>query len=127
MNQRYEQRKSLSLDITIAVEGKGKLSGRTMDISLGGMAVDIGRDWLEPCDCVDIIFNVDCGEQVRQCRASAVVMHSRVGYSGLAFSELDSTVKQMLRKRLFGYATVSQRAYLAQSHVERAGAVSGME
>ena len=116
MNQRYEQRKSLALDITLAVEGKGQFRGRTMDISLGGMAVDMGHRQLEPFDCVNIIFNVDCGDEARKCQASAIVMHSHSGCSGLAFSEMDSNVKQMLRKLLFGYATVSQRAYLAQSH-----------
>lgn len=127
MNQRYDQRKPLSLAITLAVAGKGALSGKTTDISLGGMAVDVAGASLNPFDCVDVIFDVDCGDQVRECKASAVVMHSRKGRSGLAFSELDSNVKQMLRKLLFGYATVSQRAYLAQSQVERSSALSTID
>ena len=115
MEDRYNQRKALSLEIMLSVRELGLMSGTTRNVSLGGMSVDIGRISLEKNQLVDIVFPVNCGDESRQCKAKAMVAHSSLGNIGLMFSELDSNVTQMLRKLLFGYATVSQRAYLAQN------------
>ena len=124
VEDRYNQRKALSLDIMLSVRDLGLMSGKTRNVSLGGMSVDIGRISLEKDRLVDIVFPVNCGDESRQCKARAVVAHSSLGDIGLMFSELDSNVTQMLRKLLFGYATVSQRTYLAQNNSDSTHAVS---
>jgi hypothetical protein len=45
-----------------------------------------------------------------------MVVHQQAGCLGLMFSELDAGVRQMLRKMLYGYATVAERAYLYQGY-----------
>ena len=104
---RRDQRRALSWEIMLAV----------------GMSVDICQFRLGRQQQVDIAFQVNCGDQVRQCKAKGVVVHSRKGTVGLRFKGLDSCVRQMLRRRLFGYATVSQRTYLAQNATDFGHAV----
>ena len=78
------------------------------------MLIDIGETSLGLNTIIDISFPVICGEESRKCRAKAYVVHQQSGSLGLMFSEIDSDVRQMLRKLLFGYATVAERAFLSQ-------------
>jgi len=114
MEKRFNQRKPFAIRIKLDVPNKGLMDASTLDMSLGGMSVDLGLILLAQNEIVNVTFLVDCGDEARQCMAKAVVAHNQLGRIGLTFRDLDSKVKQMLRKELFGYATVSQRAYLAQ-------------
>ncbi len=78
------------------------------------MLIDIGETSLGLNTIIDISFPVICGEESRKCSAKAYVVHQQSGSLGLMFSEIDSDVRQMLRKLLFGYATVAERAFLSQ-------------
>jgi len=78
------------------------------------MLVDIGETPLGLNTIIDISFPVICGDESRDCKAKAYVVHQQSGSLGLMFSEIDSDVRQILRKLLYGYATVAERAYLAQ-------------
>jgi hypothetical protein len=114
MEHRCDHRKLLSLEIVINDRHHGKIKGRTRNVSLSGMLIDVGETSLGLNTIIDISFPVICGEESRKCRAKAYVVHQQSGSLGLMFSEIDSDVRQMLRKLLFGYATVAERAFLSQ-------------
>jgi c-di-GMP-binding flagellar brake protein YcgR len=112
MEHRRDHRKLLSLEIVINDRNHGKIHGKIRNISLSGMLVDLGDSSHQLTPIVDVTFPVDtCGCQ-KQCHAKAFIVHQQSGSLGLMFSELDAGVRQMLRKMLYGYATVAERAYL---------------
>jgi hypothetical protein len=78
------------------------------------MLVDIGETPMRLNTIIDISFPVVCGKESRDCKTKAFVVHQQAGSLGLMFSEIDSDIRQMLRKLLYGYATLSERAYLSQ-------------
>lgn len=114
MEHRCDHRKLLTLEIVINDRKLGEIKGRTRNVSLSGMLVDIGETPLRLNTIIDISFPVVCGEESRDCSAKAYVVHQQSGSLGLMFSEIDSDVRQMLRKLLYGYATVAERAYISQ-------------
>ncbi|MCG7985542.1 MAG: PilZ domain-containing protein [Candidatus Thiodiazotropha lotti] len=116
MEHRCDHRKLLSCEITIKDRNLGKLKGKVRNISLSGMLVDIGEDSQQINTIVEVSFPVEACGGTSQCRAKAMVVHQQSGCLGLMFSELDSSVRQMLRKALYGYATVAERAYLYQGY-----------
>jgi hypothetical protein len=116
MEHRCDHRKLLSCEITIKDRKLGKLKGKVRNISLSGMLVDIGEDSQQINTIVEVSFPVEACGGTSHCRAKAMVVHQQSGCLGLMFSELDSSVRQMLRKMLYGYATVAERAYLYQGH-----------
>ncbi|MCU7812138.1 MAG: PilZ domain-containing protein [Candidatus Thiodiazotropha sp. (ex Notomyrtea botanica)] len=118
MEHRCDHRKLLTLEIIINDRQQGKVTGKTRNVSLSGMLVDISDKPLPLNTIVDISFPVDCGEESRECRAKAYVVHQQSGSVGLMFSEIDSSVRQMLRKLIFGYATVTERAYHSHKQPE---------
>ncbi|MEJ2454974.1 MAG: PilZ domain-containing protein [Candidatus Thiodiazotropha sp.] len=118
MEHRCDHRKLLSLEIVLNDLDAGEIRGKTRNVSLSGMLVDIGDAPLRLNTIIDISFPVVCGEISRNCKAKAFVVHQQSGSVGLMFSEIDSDVRQMLRKLLYGYATLSERAYLSQRQQE---------
>jgi hypothetical protein len=121
MEHRCEHRKLISCEITIIDQKLGKIKGRVRNLSLSGMLVDIGDSSRHLNKIINIFFPVEaCGEN-NQCEAKAMVVYQQAGCLGLMFSELDAGVRQVLRKRLYGYATVAERAYLYQGYRSNAG------
>ncbi len=118
MEHRCDHRKLLTLEIVLNDLDAGEIRGKTRNVSLSGMLVDIGDAPLRLNTIIDISFPVVCGEISRNCKAKAFVVHQQSGSVGLMFSEIDSDVRQMLRKLLYGYATLSERAYLSQRQQE---------
>ncbi len=115
MEHRCDHRKLLTQEIVLNDRDVGEIIGRTRNISLSGMLVDIGDvPSIALNTIIEISFPVVCGELSRQCKAKAYVVYKQAGSVGLMFSEIDSDVRQMLRKLLYGYATVSERAHLSQ-------------
>jgi c-di-GMP-binding flagellar brake protein YcgR len=114
MEHRCDHRKLISCEITIKDRKLGKLKGKVRNISLSGMLVDVGEDSQQINTIVEVSFPVEACGGTSQCRAKAMVVHQQSGCLGLMFSELDSSIRQMLRKMLYGYATVAERAYLYQ-------------
>ncbi|MBT2969338.1 MAG: hypothetical protein B6D72_11460 [gamma proteobacterium symbiont of Ctena orbiculata] len=112
MEHRRDHRKLLSSEIVIIDRNHGEIQGKIRNISLSGMLVDIGDNLHRLNPIVDVTFPVEsCGCQ-KQCQAKAFIVHQQSGCLGLMFSELDAGVRQMLRKMLYGYATVAERAYM---------------
>ena len=118
MEHRCDHRKLLTLEIVINDRNQGKIRGKTRNVSLSGMLVDISETPLSLNTIIDISFPVDCGDESRKCSAKAFVVHQQAGSVGLMFSEVDSGVRQMLRKLIFGYATVTERAYHSHKRPE---------
>ncbi|MGD8907740.1 MAG: PilZ domain-containing protein [Chromatiales bacterium] len=114
MEHRCDHRKLLTLEIVLNDRDAGEIRGKSRNVSLSGMLVDISDMSMRLNTIIDISFPVECGESIRACTAKVFVVHQKSGCVGLMFSEIDSDVRQMLRKLLYGYATVSERAYLAQ-------------
>ena len=112
MEHRRDHRRLLSLEIVINDRNHGKVHGKIRNISLSGMLVDLGDSSHRLNPVVDVTFPVEsCGSR-KQCQAKAFIVHQQSGCLGLMFSEMDAGVRQMLRKMLYGYATVAERAYL---------------
>ena len=118
MEHRCDHRKLLSLEIVLNDRDAGDIKGKTRNVSLSGMLVEVGETQMKLNTIIDISFPVVCGEISRDCKAKAYVVHQQSGSVGLMFSEIDSDVRQMLRKLLYGYATLSERAYLSQRQQE---------
>jgi hypothetical protein len=114
MEHRCDHRKLLTLEIVLNDRDVGEIRGKTRNVSLSGMLVDIGETPMRLNTIIDISFPVVCGKESRDCKAKAFVVHMQAGSLGLMFSEIDSDVRQMLRKLLYGYATLTERAYLSQ-------------
>ncbi|MEJ2426172.1 MAG: PilZ domain-containing protein [Candidatus Thiodiazotropha sp.] len=111
MEHRCEHRKLIACEITIVDRDLGEIRGRIRNISLSGMLVDVGDSSLHLNKIIYVTFPIeDCGDG-NTCQAKAMVVHQQAGCLGLMFSELDAGVRQMLRKKLYGYATLSERAY----------------
>ncbi len=118
MEHRCDHRKLLSLEIVLNDRDAGEIKGKTRNVSLSGMLVDIGDNPIRLNTIIDICFPVVCGEMSRDCKTKAFVVHQQSGSVGLMFSEIDSDVRQMLRKLLYGYATLSERVHLSQRQQE---------
>jgi hypothetical protein len=116
MEHRCDHRKLLSCEITINDRKLGKIKGKVRNISLSGMLVDIGESEQHINKIIEISFPIEVCGGTSHCRAKAMVVHKQPGCLGLMFSELDAGVRQMLRKILYGYATVTERAYLYQGY-----------
>jgi hypothetical protein len=114
MEHRCDHRKLLTLEIVLNDRDVGEIRGKTRNVSLSGMLVDIGETPMRLNTIIDISFPVVCGKESRDCKTKAFVVHQQAGSLGLMFSEIDSDIRQMLRKLLYGYATLSERAYLSQ-------------
>jgi hypothetical protein len=119
MEHRRDHRKLLSCEIVINDRTLGKIHGNIRNISLSGMLVDIGDSSHHLNAIVDVSFSLEsCGAK-RECRTKAFVVHQQSGCLGLMFSEIDAGVRQMLRKMLYGYATVAERAYMHTGYSEK--------
>ena len=116
MEHRCDHRKLISCEITLSDRKLGTMRGKVRNISLSGMLIDIGESAQQPNTIVEVSFPLEICGGISQCRAKAMVVHQKSGCLGLMFSELDPTVRQMLRKMLYGYATVAERAYLYQGY-----------
>jgi hypothetical protein len=114
MEHRCDHRRLVALEIVVNDRNHGKIRGRTRNVSLSGMLVDVGETPLGLNTIIEVSFPVACGSEFRDCSAKAYVVHQQSGSLGLMFSEIDSDVRQILRKMLYGYATVAERAHLAQ-------------
>jgi hypothetical protein len=124
MEHRRDQRKLLSSEIIINDRIVGQLQGRIRNISLSGMLVDIGDSSQHLNPVVEVTFHLEsCGED-KQCRTKAFIVHQQSGCLGMMFSEMDAGVRQMLRKKLYGYATVAERAYMHTGYSDQSPAQS---
>lgn len=115
MENRYCERKSLSFKIELSAHELKTLGGKTLDISLGGLSVDLkGVVKLNIGELVEVVFPIKCGNETCEFKAKAEVVHLNGDRLGLKFQRIDSCVVQKLRRILFGYATLTQRAVLDQ-------------
>ena len=122
MEHRCDHRKQLSLEVVLHDRNLGKIQGRTRNVSLSGMLIEIDETSLKLSTIVDVSFPVTSGSESRKCSAKAYVVYQQSDRLGLMFSEIDSDVRQMLRKELFGYATLAERAYLSHKGLDGAKA-----
>ncbi len=118
MEHRCNHRKLLTLEIVLNDRTAGEIRGKTRNVSLSGMLVDIGETPLSLNTIIDISFPVECNGMIHNCETKAYVVHQQAGSVGLMFSEIDSDIRQMLRKLIYGYATLSERAYQSQRRQE---------
>ncbi|MES9831440.1 MAG: PilZ domain-containing protein [Candidatus Thiodiazotropha sp. LLP2] len=123
MEHRCDHRKLISCEIIINDRKLGRMKGKIRNISLSGMLIDIGESSQQLSTIVEVSFPVKACGGTNQCKTKAMVVHQQSGCLGLMFSELDAKVRQMLRKTLYGYATVAERAYLYQGY---SGSSQGM-
>lgn len=115
MESRYSKRRPMSMDIVISASQLGMLDAKTLDVSMGGMFVETNdSNSFKENELVDIWFYINCDNKPCRCEAKAIIVHMRDRQIGLKFKYLDGALKQKLRKVLYGYATVSQRAYMRQ-------------
>jgi hypothetical protein len=119
MEHRRDHRKLLSSEIIINDRTRGQLHGKIRNISLSGMLVDLGDSSHHVNSIVDVSFPLEffCGKAL--CQTKAFVVHQQSGCLGLMFSELDAELRQMLRKLLYGYATVAERVYMHTDYGDR--------
>jgi hypothetical protein len=114
MEHRCDHRKLITLEIVLSDCHAGVIQGKTRNVSLSGMLIDIGGTPIGLNTIIDVSFPVVCDELSQNCKAKAFVVHRQGGSIGLMFSEIDSDVRQMLRKLLYGYATPSERALMSK-------------
>ncbi|MET0065146.1 MAG: PilZ domain-containing protein [Candidatus Thiodiazotropha sp.] len=120
MEHRCEHRKLIACEITIIDRDLGEIKGRIRNISLSGMLVDLGDSSLDLNKIIQVSFHMENCADSAECRTKAMVVHQQAGCLGLMFNDLDPGVRQMLRKKLYGYATLSERAYREQGYANPA-------
>lgn len=101
MEQRSSMRKQVKLDTVLDYPGLGLVTGKSLDIGLGGMYVATGRIQL-PFNAVinvSLILDGDSSKHVQMC--AAIVRCDKQGV-GLKFSKLDIAIQDVLRILVHG-------------------------
>lgn len=101
MEHRCAVRKAIVLDVVLSCRTLGLVGGRTRDISMAGMSVDIGRIQLPVNAMVTCFLLLGSGGPVKSYRTEAMVVHAGRSGVGLMFSQLKSPLQQNLHRVLF--------------------------
>lgn len=101
MEHRCSVRKSLILDVVLNCRSLGLVGGRTRDIGMGGMFVDIGRIQLPMNALVESCILLESDGQTKPFRTEAMVVHTSRSGVGLMFSDLSPAFHQRLHELVF--------------------------
>ena len=96
MDSRSSIRRRLELQVVLSYPKLGMVSGRTRDLSRGGMFVDTGRVTVPRDEMLRVYLHLPGPDAEHFCVAEARVVHSRGGGVGLAFQQLDDATRNTL-------------------------------
>lgn len=105
MEHRCSVRKPIVLDVVLSCRTLGLVGGRTKDIGMGGMSVDIGRIQLPVNAIVECFLLLGGGDPVKPYRTEAMVVHAGRSGIGLLFSQLKPPLQLALQEMLFADTT----------------------
>ena len=105
MEHRCSVRKSLILEVVLNCRSLGLVRGRTRDIGMGGMFVDIGRIQLPMNALVESCILLETDGQTKPFRTEAMVVHTGRSGVGLMFSDLSPAFHRRLRELIFSGGT----------------------
>lgn len=109
MEHRCSIRRSLSLDVVLNCRSLGLVGGRTRDIGMGGMFVDIGRIQLPMNALIESCILLETAGQTQPFRTEAMVVHSGRSGVGLMFSDLPPAFHQRLHELIFAGGTLARQ------------------
>lgn len=109
MEHRCSIRKSLTIDVVLNCRSLGLVGGRTRDIGMGGMFVDIGRIQLPMNALIESCVLLETAGKVQPYRSEAMVVHSSRAGVGLMFSDLTPVFHQRLHELIFTGHRISKQ------------------
>ena len=83
VEHRWSARKPLSIEVGLYYPPIGRINGRTRDVSLEGMFVDLQGAQIPPQSRVEVTFTVNNNGEPTEHRLPAYVVHERDGGVGL--------------------------------------------
>jgi c-di-GMP-binding flagellar brake protein YcgR len=101
LEHRCSVRIPLALDVAIVCRTLGLVRGRTHNVSVGGMLVDIGRIQLPVNSLVDTSLMLREEGEDRPYHSPAVVIHSGEPGVGLMFSDMAPELFDRLHQLIF--------------------------
>ena len=102
MEKRWHARQAQHLNVLIAYEGLGLISGRTRNISSGGMFVELRAISLAPNSIVRVVFPVTGGAPTSLHYLDAMVVRTEDGGFGVMFSDYEQHDGAWLQDMLQG-------------------------
>ncbi len=102
MENRFNQRKSISLDVMVDHQGVGLVNAQTINISMGGMYIDTGRIRLPSNSSIKIFFslNIECNNQTHD--ISGIVVRSKEDGVGIMFDGMSDDCNAALFSMIHG-------------------------
>ena len=97
MEKLTSERQLAVTDVTISYTNLGLVTGKTLDISLGGMCVDTGPICLPENAAVTVSFTVDQASGITDCEAHAIVVRVEGSRCCLMFDGMNQQTHQALR------------------------------
>ena len=109
---RWSPRQAMELQVALHATTQGPFTGKTRNISIGGMFVetDMPRLFRDDEVLVTINDNHPSGDQPTLCRIPGLVIWSDGNGIGLMFSRLDPGAIRALRKLLYPAPEVTQES-----------------
>ncbi len=101
MEHRCSMRKQLTLDTVLSCPGLGLVSGRSRDIGLDGMFVEIGRIQIPSKAILNVSLILDSFSSTH-IQIDAAVMRCDDAGVGLKFQHLDQAMQGIMRILVFG-------------------------
>ncbi len=108
MEHRWNERKSLALDVHIYHRGVPVARCRTRDLSLDGMQICVGPLGFYKNTPLDVEFTTEYEGRPMKHRLGACVVHCTRNRLGLMLLEVPPEAKRALRRALTGATTASR-------------------
>lgn len=97
MEKRRSERLPMIQDVIIVYYSLGMVKGKAVDISLGGMCIDIGEVSLPECAPVSVRFKLATEEGTQNCEAHAIVVRQNSETCCLMFDGMGMDTHRALR------------------------------
>lgn len=102
IENRCSQRRPMSLDVVLNYHSLGLVQGKTRNLSMGGMFVEMGRIQLPVHAQVDVSLILENKGCCTPPRFEAVVVHDKEAGIGLMFNPPDPAGQDVLRQIIDG-------------------------
>ena len=100
IERRWAKRTPVSLDVEVICQGKGAAACKALDIGLGGVFLEMGRDEVLPDSNVELMFLLGASSQRIKHKIKARVVRTSAQGMGLMFRDFDATAFRSLQEVL---------------------------
>lgn len=103
MESRWSRRKCLLLDVAVFSHGQPVAYCKALDISLGGMQMDVGPMTFSPATHFDLEFRLTQQELAKEFRVKAVVTRCSGNVVGVNFLTVEPELFHAIHSHLYGF------------------------